>query len=267
MNGEQADVHMLQLWMLAVALLIHPLAIQSRQRRFMHERLSANHRRIRKLATGLLQGQEAERTRLSRELHDGVNQRLALLAIKLSAMKDADHARVAHRNAELRALVEDISDDVRRISHNLHPAVLDHAGLFGSLRSLVEEVSQSSPAHIQFSCACPGERPAGAVSLCLYRIAQEGLLNAVKHSDAKEITLRLERDPHHFVLQVIDDGRGFDLASTARLGGLGLLSMQERAGLINGTVEIRSRLGRGTELTARIPVAAEAPMLYSTAST
>lgn len=256
MNGEQADVHMLQLWMLAVALMIHPLAIQSRQRQ-------ADHRRVQKLATRLLQGQETERTRISRELHDGVAQRLAFLAIKLSAIKDVAPAHMPGRLTEVREILEDISDDVRRISHNLHPGVLEYVGLVGSLQSLVEEFGQLWDGSMQFVCECPDERPDQAVSLCLYRIAQEGLANAIKHAQAKEIILHLSRDLDHFVLLVVDDGNGFEVAAKSRSGGLGLLSMEERARLLDGTVEIRSEVGQGTRLTARVPIGLAPQKSYS----
>lgn len=252
-SGGQFNVHTMQLWLLALGLLVHSLAIQSQEQRSTQEQLLASYLRIRTLATSLLQGQEHERTKISRELHDGVNQQMALLAISMSSIKYDSPADVQKRLGELRSLVTVLTDDLRRISHNLRPGVLRHMGLVAALKALVNEISEHWDGRILFDCGYSGERPGYDQSLCLYRIAQEALSNAIKHSGAKEIRLHFTQEQGDYLLEIRDDGCGFDLAQVGGTGGLGLLSMEERANLVHGRMNIQSEVGKGTRLWIRIP--------------
>lgn len=244
-DGGQADVHMLQLWLLAVGLLIHALAIQAQQQHTMQAR-------VQRLATGLLKGQETERSRMARELHDGINQRLALLAIKMSRLKTQVPGSAPERVDEAQRLIESVTDDVRRLSHNLHPAILDHVGLTRAMKSLVDEAAEHWDGKLTFEFSGADQHPSYDISLGLYRIAQEALANAIRHAGARRIDVRLSQELGSYKLAIEDDGRGFDMASMHRQG-LGLLSMEERVALLHGQLNIRSEIGRGTQIFLQVP--------------
>ncbi|MET1161036.1 MAG: sensor histidine kinase, partial [Pseudoxanthomonas sp.] len=247
------NVHTLQLWLLSVGCLVYALSAQSNQQRSMRDKLAASQQRIHELAARLLKSHEEERARISRELHDGVSQQIASFAISLSSLKRTEPARVGERLEELHGSMVSLAEDVRRISHNLHPAVLEHIGLIRGLKALVEEESKRWPGEIWFNCSPDAEPRDYTTRLCLYRIAQEALRNAARHSRAKNIWLILRRDQTDYFLELMDDGSGFDIDATHHAGTLGLLSMEERALLANGRLCIRSRAGNGTSISVRIP--------------
>ncbi|MET0755824.1 MAG: MASE1 domain-containing protein [Pseudoxanthomonas sp.] len=247
------NVHTLQLWLLSVGCLVYALSAQSNQQRSMRDKLAASQQRIHELAARLLKSHEEERARISRELHDGVSQQIASFAISLSSLKRTEPARVGERLEELHGSMVSLAEDVRRISHNLHPAVLEHIGLIRGLKALVEEESKRWSGEIWFNCSPDAEPRDYTTRLCLYRIAQEALRNAARHSRAKNIWLILRRDQTDYFLELMDDGSGFDIDATHHAGTLGLLSMEERALLANGRLCIRSRAGNGTSISVRIP--------------
>lgn len=202
----------------------------------------------------LLAAEEEERRRVSRELHDELGQRLALLELQIEEMErrlgsDPD---VIVGLEKLRANVGVIADDVHRICYRLHPAILEHLGLVAALRSYCEEFSTWSGIKTRFSyCAVPAQLPP-AVSLCVYRVVQEGLRNVAKHSRASRALVVLRGTSGGIQLVLRDDGRGFDLGR-ARSKGLGLTSLDERVRLSGGTCVIRSAPGRGTRIQASVP--------------
>lgn len=253
-DGGQANVHLMQIWLLSVGLLVYVLAIVSDQQRRAQDDLAASQVRIRHLATRLLEEQETERARIARELHDGVNQHLALLAIQASRFTGAGAGEVGM--ASFRSLIATTSEEVRRLSHNLHPAILEHAGLVPALQSLIDDVARAWTGKVDFVCDVASDRPDYATSLCLYRVAQEGLGNAVRHARAQAIVVQLTRSATRYQLSIADDGEGFDLDAIGTAPGLGLISMQERVRLSNGTLTIRTGLGEGTELWIEMPATA-----------
>jgi PAS domain S-box-containing protein len=212
---------------------------------------------IRRLAGKILTAQEEERRRISRELHDDLNQKVAALSIGVSSIKQKLTPRSNGLSKQLEMIHKcciEISEGIRRLSHDLHPAVLEHVGLVAALRVYLAEFSRLEG--IQVTLAAPDkaqEIPPDA-AVCLYRIAQESLRNVVKHSgvNCAEVTLSVDKQAVH--LQVADDGLGFDPAAARNNGGVGLASMEERVRLMQGSFRISSRPGGGSKLQATIPL-------------
>ena len=212
---------------------------------------------IRELAGKLMTAQEEERRRISRELHDGLNQKVAALSIRISSIKNqlngADESLRNHFE-KLQASSMDIAGDVRRLSHELHSAVLEHVGLSAALKSYVAEFSRLENVQIALSVPDTLEAVPWDVAVCLYRVAQESLRNIVKHSGVKYAEIMLTVDDHTIQLHVSDSGVGFDLAAARDSGGLGLASMEERIRLVQGTFWICTKPGYGSKVLATIPL-------------
>ena len=221
--------------------------------------LEASHREIQQLAGRLIEAQDAERARIARDLHDDVSQQLAGLSIALSGLKRRmDELNVSDElRTDLRALHERttaLAQNVRHLSHDLHPTVLRHAGLVAALTSYCAEVERSHGTASK--CSAEGDLGSIApeVALCLYRIAQEGLRNVVAHAGASRADVRLLRSGDEVELTVTDNGSGFDVASSLERGrGLGLVSIAERVRLARGTFGITAESKKGTCVRVRIP--------------
>ena len=202
----------------------------------------------------LIQAHEEERAKIGRELHDDVTQRIAMVAIALERFS-REHCKstVAMQQIETacRQLI-DLSEDVQALSHNLHSSKLEYLGIAAATRSFCRELAEKHKVEIDFSQV---ETPRGIsddVALCLFRVLQESLQNAVKYSGARHIRVALRGDSGEIVLSVTDQGAGFDpQIETNR--GLGLISMRERVQLVGGDFSIISAPGRGTTVTARVP--------------
>ena len=209
------------------------------------------------LSVRLMNAQEEERSRLARDLHDDFNQRLAMLAIdleKAALSLPADSADEAERLQELSNRTSDIGGDLHRLSHNLHSSTLDVLGLNEGGRSLCAEFTEQQDLQVEFvSHDVPRRIPANT-SLCLFRIAQEGLRNVRKHSAARNAVVQLVGNGKEVTLSITDTGTGFDPRDAAFKSGLGLRSMQERLRAVGGSFEIQSRLGGPTQIIARAPL-------------
>ncbi len=218
------------------------------------EALAVSRNETRQLAGRILTAQEDERKRIARELHDDISQRLAAGAIEAAKAEQvlsapASRAALAGLKEHLIAL----SDDVHRLSRQLHPAILDDLGLKDALRAECDRVAERGRLAVNFRC---GQLPAGVprdVALCVYRIAQEALRNAVKHAQADRVEVILNADLEFLDLEVRDFGHGFDPAAGRRSAGLGLASMEERVRLVGGEISISSSPGQGTCIQVRVP--------------
>ncbi len=212
---------------------------------------------LRDLGGRLISAQEEERSRIARELHDDLSQRLALLSIELEQVSQMIPARQSALRARMQGLwakAQEISVEVRRISHQLHPSKLEHLGLVAAARSFCEELDQRRGIRIAFSASgIPADLPKD-VALCVYRVVQESLRNVVKHSGAREARVVLGMSERTVHLSVSDSGAGFDVDSATHRKGLGLISMRERLRLVGGVITIRSRPSHGTHLDIRIPL-------------
>lgn len=221
--------------------------------------LRLSYDRIQDLAGRLIIAEEAERTRIARDLHDDINQRLAGLSIALSGLKrrvgEYDAARIAEVLTGLQERTGKLVESVRRVSHELHPGVLQHAGLVAALESHCAEFREQYGIEVEFASDGDCNAIGSDASLCLFRAAQEVLRNVAKHAGARRIQVSLSRKDHGVAMTIADDGRGFDPVASRRAGsGLGLLSIEERARLLNGSVRIESGVNRGTTLHVTLPV-------------
>jgi len=219
-------------------------------------RLREAYERIRSLAHQLILAQEAERTEIARDLHDDVSQQLAALGIGLSLIEVrlSSRAKVREEVAKLRQLATSLAEKVRHVSHALHPGVLQHAGLSAAIASHCEAVANQHAFTVHFDArGAFGDVP-GDVALCLYRAVQQALRNVAIHAGASGAWVSLARRDELIDLTITDNGRGFD-ASAARARGLGLLSIEERVHLANGTFTVSSRPGNGSTLTISVPIA------------
>jgi two-component system, chemotaxis family, CheB/CheR fusion protein len=210
------------------------------------------------LAASLMTALEEERRRVSRELHDQICQQLASLAIDIGGLA-ADPPRPGHIQSRLKALqarVVKASEETRHIAYELHPSVLDDLGLVASVRSLCREFSKRAGIRVDFTeAALPASVPRPEAS-CLYRVAQEGLQNIAKHAHAKHVAVSLTYAKDTLLLSIVDDGAGFDRTAKGR-GGLGLISMEERARLVNGKLSITAQAGHGTRIALEIALPAD----------
>jgi PAS domain S-box-containing protein len=204
----------------------------------------------------LIQAQEQERTRIARDLHDDVAQQLALLAIEIQQLPDNGRSptELRIRADELHSRVVEISASAQTMSHQLHSSKLEYLGIVAAMRSLCKELGEQQKVEIDFaSHDLPSPLPL-EISLCLFRVLQEALHNAVKHSGVGHFEVRLWGTADEIHLMVSDLGVGFDTESAMIGSGLGLTSMQERLRLVNGEFSINSRLQHGTTLHARVPI-------------
>ncbi len=203
----------------------------------------------------LITAQEEERTRIAREIHDDFSQRLALLSMQQEKLRQELRDDQVVEREQLSAMTEQVTllaSGLRSLSHELHSSTLEHIGLSAALEDLCDEVSQAHGITIRFVDYGIPENLRSDVALCLFRVVQQGLANVVKHSGAASAAVDISAKSNDLVLHVTDAGRGFDTASAGE--GLGLISMRERVHLIGGRLNISSKVGLGTELTAVVPV-------------
>jgi signal transduction histidine kinase len=216
--------------------------------------VQTHEREISALNERLMKAQEQERIRIAGELHDGVMQQMLAVTMMLGTAKRRTS------ESETKTSLDKIQDkliqagtEIRQLSHDLHPPILQEAGLPDALRSHCEQFSASGGIPV----ACDADDAARDLSrgaaLALFRIAQEALANAAKHAHATGIAVRLTRSADVVSLRVSDDGAGFDPGSLGKRGGLGLVMMRERASQLNGTFEFESAPGHGTTITVVIP--------------
>ena len=230
-------------------------AIRAQYQRLL-QRLEANEREFRRLGRAVWRVQEDERRRLARELHDGLGQNLAALKHRLGQIGSEltpEQSSLRDKLDTALALCAGALEDTRNLSRLLRPPVLDDLGLGPALRGLARSVEDAVGLAVVVEIETLPELDSELQTL-LFRVAQEGLNNAVKHAAANSVLLRLVERDRHLQLQVIDDGRGFDPALVTGAGGSGLGSMRERLRLYGGQLELRTTPGGGTRLRATIPL-------------
>ena len=203
--------------------------------------------------------QEAEKRRLARELHDRVSSSLTAIGLNLGliekqALQDSTE-KLSRRLSDTRALLKDTMLNVREISHDLHPSVLDYGGVIPALEDYGRKFFDHTGVTVRVNGGDKEIRLPAETEIALYRIAQEALTNCVKHADAKTVTITLNGDAEHVAFVIIDDGIGFDLDGSLQgrnQYGLGLLSMRERAEAIGGRLSLESAPGRGMRIQVEI---------------
>jgi two-component system, NarL family, sensor kinase len=224
----------------------------------LHSRLTEREEAMERFAEQIVLLQETERRRLAGEIHDGISQRIVSLSFHLSAAADAvatDPAGAAEQIARAQELAAGALDETRNAIAGLRPPVLDDLGLAASLESLARSTPLPNVQVDTVTTVLPEH-----VETAVYRIAQEALQNVMKHASAAHVQLRLSMSPGAVLLEVSDDGVGFDPATTPeRAGpvGYGLPGMQQRAELLGGQLTAESTPGRGTVVRLRVPLASE----------
>lgn len=257
-------------------LLEHLAALRSEHEQLFAQ-LAASERRFRGLAKAVWRVQEEERRRLARDLHDDLGQTLTALKIRLDLLRTAlpkavtpaageapgattgPAVRLASGLDEAIALAADALDKTRRLSHLLRPRVLDDLGLAAALEWLARSLGEWTGFEVRLHHAGLDPRPPADLETLAYRIVQEGLNNALKHSGVHGAQVRAVAGEGRLSLSIQDQGRGFDPAGAAAASGFGLTSLYDRVTLFHGRLRILSAPGAGVTLEAELPLAAGEP--------
>jgi signal transduction histidine kinase len=233
------------------------LEVEIAERKQVETKLRASHQQIEDLAGRLITAQEAERTRIARELHDDVGQRVASLLIALSTLKrKAGHRGLEGMDEQFSTLQRDtmaLSKDLRDLSHELHPGALEHVGLVEALRTRCEELNLDSTFNARLEVDEGWSELPYEIAVCLYRVAQEALRNVARHAQATTAQISLARQNGQVMMRVTDDGRGFE-TNGARHRGLGLISMDERVRMLGGTFQVQPGPHMGTVVIVTLPI-------------
>lgn len=213
---------------------------------------------LRALAARLLTAQEEERRRISRDLHDDINQRLAMLAVDVETLQKRIPATPEWAGRSMQAIqdkVIELSDDIRHLAYQFHPSVLDDLGLPVALQRLIDDFSVRTGIKASFSTRSLHDPFTQECSACLYRLTQESLGNVARHAKASEVQVELAGSEKGTRLSIRDNGVGFDAERMKEMKtGLGLVSMKERVRLVNGVFSIQSQRGQGTQVQVWVPL-------------
>ena len=204
----------------------------------------------------LILGQEAERKRVARELHDDVAQRIALFVAALhdiQRLAPQPSPVLEEKLRTMRADLEALAEDVHRISHNLHPSTLANLGLVAALRRLCSEFSEQMRLAVDFRVQDISDEMPEEVALAIFRVTQESLANCARHSKSRTASVSLTGHSDEIRLTIADQGEGFDVSRLGEAAGLGLISMQERARILGGNLDITSSPSHGTKVQLRLP--------------
>jgi len=199
-------------------------------------------------------GEEMERQRLSRELHDGIGQSLIAIKLRLENLLYQDGKDIRNSIQELKKYFDQIIDEVRRISNNLMPSVLEVFSIPIAFRNLFSETEEHSGLRIHFDATGNFDDLDKKIKTYIYRLTQEALNNIVKHAEAHEVWVNLTRNTDQLALIIRDDGKGFYPETVVKEGGNGIHNMRERASLLQGQIEIRSAPFKGTTITLNVPI-------------
>ena len=215
---------------------------------------------LEKVSGQLIEAQEKERSRIARDLHDDICQRLALLSMEIEQADRVSNTSSTETKGnldEIRRHCSEIASDVQSLSHQLHSSKLDYLGIAAAIRGFCHEFSRQHEVKIDFTDANVPAQLSKEVSLCLFRVAQEALQNAMKYSGVNQFTVELTATPGEIQLEVSDSGAGFDVEGAQKNRGLGLVSMQERVHLVHGMFSVESKPWEGTRIVAVVPLVQE----------
>jgi PAS domain S-box-containing protein len=203
----------------------------------------------------VIAAQEQERSRIGRELHDDINQRLAMLAVDLAQLQE-DPSDVQRRLQDIREEMAEVSNDVQALSHDLHSSKLEYLGVVAGMKGWCQEFAERQGLEIDFSSDVSDVLPL-EIGVSLFRVIQEALNNAGKHSGVTRFEVQLLEKSKELHLIISDSGRGFDVEAARQRHGLGLTSMRERVRMVNGTITIESKPMGGTTIRVRVPLGSE----------
>jgi PAS domain S-box-containing protein len=231
------------------------VSVDITERKQAESALKDSRRELRALAGRLINAEEEERKRISRELHDDLSQKLALLAFDTGGLLTAPLSPEAKDQLlHLRTHIVQLAQDVRQISHQLHPSVLEDLGLTAALREMCEEFSAREGIEVAFNEQNVPQALPVEVASCLYRVAQEALHNVLKHAQTRHAQVTVRGCPDGVRLSIQDAGVGFDSEAALLRHGLGIVSMKERVRLVQGEFSIHSRPGKGAEVGVFVPL-------------
>ena len=207
-----------------------------------------------KRITAMIDGQELERQRLSRELHDGLGQSLIALKLKLETIKGKDVCAINKTIKDVKSSFDSTINEIRRISNDLMPAVLNEFGLVTALKNICEEISENT--NIDLKCTYEGKFNDldNRISIYLFRVMQEALNNIVKHAEASFAEVFLSRKEKYIILRISDNGKGWNTNQPSKATGNGISNMRERIRLLNGKIDIVTQAGKGTLINIKIPI-------------
>jgi signal transduction histidine kinase len=234
------------------------------KRKRAEEKLKESRQQLQNLSSQLIEIQEKERKRISLELHDGLGQTLIAIQLNLKEIEEELFpeldSTIGERLADIYSVIEEASEQVSELSLDLRPSLLDDLGLVSTLRWFINRISKRANMEVKFVTMEMDERLDPNIETVLYRISQEALNNIIKHADATNVMVRLERKQESIALYIKDDGKGFDVEETLAdqlKGRIGLIGMQERASIMRGSLSIQSSKGHGTVILAEMPVRIE----------
>jgi len=239
----------LQLFILGSGVPLMALAVVLSEQRRTREELRSSNAQLLDLNRQLVAARDEEGARIARELHDDVGQRLALVSIGLSRLRKA-LGRPLPEIRQLQDQTGSLARSLRQISHQLHPAALEHVGLAASLELKCEEVREATDLVVRLASVGDTAAVPKDVALCVYRVAQEALSNVIRHSGAHSVDLVLRLEAGDLVLQVTDDGHGLQNPGQ----GLGLRSAAERVRAVGGVLRVESPAGQGTTVSVAVPL-------------
>jgi len=227
------------------------------ERKRAEEELRRIQVQLRNLPSTLLQAQDIERQLLARELHDNIGQTLAALSMEAAALPNSSGETpdvISRRTRDLAKKIGGLAADVHRMSQQLHPSLLDDLGVEAALKEECTSFSQRLGITVRFEAKSVQRSLPGDIALCLFRVAQESLHNIAKHAGAKEVYVRLAGGTDDVALFIEDIGNGCSVEHARGKGGPGLVNMQERVRLINGSLQLRSQPGKGTQVEVHVPL-------------
>jgi signal transduction histidine kinase len=204
----------------------------------------------------LIAAHEAERTRIAKQLHDDIGQRMAVLTMDLDLLEKAlplQPADALRRIQALSARSLELAKDIQALSHRLYPTKLEYLGLVSACASLCSDVSKQEQVDVGFCDEGVPDDLAAQVALVLFRVLQEAVANAVKHSGASRVDVALVGVADGIRLEIVDGGVGFDTDAVSNRGASGLVGMRARTRLVGGELVVRSRPGGGTSISALVP--------------
>ncbi|MEQ8534064.1 MAG: sensor histidine kinase, partial [Imperialibacter sp.] len=233
---------------------------QMMARELNREKIEKSVNELRYRSVLILEGQEEERSRLAKELHDGIGQMLTAMKMNLDSVSLTGASHNRQRLDDIKHFLNSVMKEVRRVSFNLAPSSLSDFGLVPAVRKFCAEVNKVSEIEVEFVDKTQFiNRLENNIEMNIYRIVQEGVNNAIKYSGAKKITITFSHNPSQLTISIVDDGKGFNYKQLAETGhftesGHGIFNMKERAAFVDADFQIESEKGTGTHIAITVPI-------------